>query len=106
MNRPTAIPQHIWVSLTEVARAVIGAVVDGLEKQLAEAEQQIKEMRARLDQNFTNSSKPPSTDPIGVKRRPPSPPSKKRRGGQRGQSRRIKEPWCHPSASPRSPNAS
>jgi transposase len=90
MSRPTAIPQHIWDSLTEEARAVLGAVIDGLEKRLAEAEQQIKELRARLDQNSTNSSKPPSTDPIGVKRRPPAPPSKKRRGGQKGHPRRMR----------------
>lgn len=90
MNRPAAIPQHIWDSLAEEARAVIGAVVDGLEKRLAEAEQQIKELRARLDQNSTNSSKPPSTDPIGVKRKPPAPPSRKRRGGQKGHPRRMR----------------
>ena len=90
MNRPTAIPQHIWDSLTEEARAVIGAVIDGLDNRLAEAEQQIKELRARLDQNSTNSSKPPSTDPIGAKRKPPVPPSRKRRGGQKGHPRRMR----------------
>lgn len=90
MNRPTAIPQHIWDSLTEEARAVIGTIIDSLEKRLTEAEQQIKELRARLDQNSTNSSKPPSTDPIGVKRKPPAPPSKKRRGGQEGHPRRMR----------------
>jgi transposase len=90
MNCPHAVPQYIWDSLTDEARAVIGAVVDGLEKRLAEAELQIQELRARLDQNSANSSKPPSTDPIGVKRRPPTPPSKKRRGGQEGHPRRMR----------------
>jgi transposase len=90
MSRPTAISQHIWDSLTDEARAVMGAVVDGLERRLAEAERQIQELRARLDQNSTNSSKPPSTDPIGVKRKPPAPPSKQRRGGQKGHPRRIR----------------
>lgn len=90
MNRPTAIPQHIWDSLTEEARAVIGAVIYGLDKRLAEAEQKIQELRARLDQNSTNSSRPPSTDPIGVKRKPPTPPSKKRRGGQKGHPRKMR----------------
>jgi transposase len=47
-------------------------------------------MRARLDQNSTNSSKPPSTDPIGVKRKPPTSPSKRRRGGQKGHPRRMR----------------
>ncbi|MDB5350672.1 MAG: hypothetical protein JWN86_1919 [Planctomycetota bacterium] len=90
MNCPHAVPQYIWDSLTDEARAVIGAVVDGLEERLAEAELQIQELRARLDQNSANSSKPPSTDPIGVKRRPPTPPSKKRRGGQEGHPRRMR----------------
>jgi transposase len=90
MSRPTAIPQHIWDSLTDEARAVMGAVIDGLENRLAEAERQIKELQVRLDQNSTNSSKPPSTDPIGVKRKPPTPPSKQRRGGQKGHPRRIR----------------
>lgn len=90
MNRPTSIPQHIWDSLTDEARAVIGAVIVGLEQQIAELTQQVQNLTARLDQNSTNSSKPPSTDPIGVKRKPPSPPSKKRRGGQKGHPRRMR----------------
>lgn len=83
MNRPTSIPQHIWDSLSEEARAGIGAVIEGLERRIAEWE-------ARLNQNSTNSSKPPSSDPIGAKRKPPIPPSKRRRGGQKGHPRRLR----------------
>jgi transposase len=83
MNRPASIPQHIWGNLSDEARAGIGAVIDALENRIAELE-------ARLNQNSTNSSKPPSSDPIGVKRRPPDPPSKKRRGGQKGHPRRLR----------------
>ena len=90
MSRPNAIPQSIWDGLSAEARAVIGAVIDGLEARLAEAERQVQELRARLEQNSSNSSKPPSSDPIGVKRKPPTPPSKKRRGGQQGHPRRIR----------------
>jgi transposase len=90
MDRPTAIPEHLWVSLSDEARAVIGAIVDGLEQQIIELKQQVQDLKARLDQNSTNSSKPPSTDPIGIKRKPPVPPSKKRRGGQKGHPRRIR----------------
>jgi transposase len=90
MNRPTSIPHHIWYSLTDEARAVIGAVIDGLEKRLVESERQIQELRARFDQNSSNSSKPPSTDPIGVKPKPPTPPSRKHRGGQNGHPRRLR----------------
>ena len=35
-------------------------------------------------------SKPPSSDPIGAKRKPPVPPSKRRRGGQKGHPRRMR----------------
>jgi transposase len=83
MNRPTAIPEHIWDTLSDEARVGIGAVIEGLEKRIAELE-------SRLNQNSSNSSKPPSSDPIGVKRKPPIPPSKKRRGGQKGHPRRIR----------------
>ena len=83
MNRPASIPQHIWDNLSEEARAGIGAVIEGLESRIAELE-------ARLNQNSTNSSKPPSSDPIGAKRKPPVPPSKRRRGGQKDHPRRLR----------------
>jgi transposase len=90
MGPPTSIPQHIWDSFSDEARAIVGAVIDGLERQVAELRQQVQDLKARLDQNSTNSSRPPSTDPIGVKRKPPEPPSKKRRGGQQGHPRRLR----------------
>jgi transposase len=90
MDRPTSIPQHIWDSFSDEARAIVGAVIDGLERQISELRQQVQDLKARLDQNSTNSSKPPSTDPIGVKRKPPAPPSKKRRGGQKRHPRKVR----------------
>ena len=83
MNRPTSIPQYIWDDLSGEARAGIGAVAETSENRIAELE-------ARLNQNSTDSSKPPSSDPIGVKRRPPDPPSKRRRGGQKGHPRPLR----------------
>jgi transposase len=90
MERPPSIPRHIWDSFSDEARVVVGAVIDGLERQVSELRQQVQDLKARLEQNSTNSSKPPSTDPIGVKRRPPGPPSRKRRGGQEGHPRRMR----------------
>jgi transposase len=78
MDRPTSIPQHIWGSFSDEARAIVRAVVVGLERQVTELRQQVQDLKARLDQNSSNSSKPPSTDPIGVNRKRPEPPSKKR----------------------------
>jgi transposase len=90
MDRPTSIPQHVWDSFSDEARAIVGTVIDGLERQIFELRQQVQDLKARLDQNSTNSSRPPSTDPIGVKRKPPEPPSKRRRGGQNGHTRRMR----------------
>jgi transposase len=41
---------------------------------LASLEHRITEFEARLNQNTTNSSKPPSTDPPAVKVKRPLPP--------------------------------
>ncbi|WP_240911590.1 IS66 family transposase [Paludisphaera soli] len=90
MNGPASIPQHIWDSLSDEARVVIGVVVDGLERQVTELKQKVQGLKARVDQNSANSSRPPSSDPIGVKRKPPSPPSRRSRGGQKGHPRRIR----------------
>ena len=47
-------------------------------------ERRIAELEQRLNTNSTNSSKPPSSDPPSVPRRPPVPASGKKRGGQPG----------------------
>ena len=75
MNRPASIPQSIWDNLSDEARAGIGAVIETLENRIAELEATVRDLRARLQLNSTNSSKPPSSDPIGLKRKPPAPPS-------------------------------
>jgi len=75
MDRPTAIPQHVWDSFPDEARGVISALVEGFERRSAELEE-------RLNRHSSNSSQPPSADPIGVKRKPHAPPSKRRRRGQ------------------------
>ena len=49
--------------------------------------------------NSTNSSKPPSSDPIGLKRKPPAPPSRRRRGGQPGHRQGASTPSSLPRSS-------
>jgi transposase len=44
----------------------------------------VQELEARLGQNSTNSSRPPSSDPPEAPPRPPAPPSGRQRGGQPG----------------------
>src|SRR5262249_55047964 len=48
--------------------------------------------KQRFNQNSTNSSRPPSSDPLAVKakRRPPPPPSGRNRGGQPGHKRHTR----------------
>lgn len=53
-------------------------------ERIAQLEACIAELEAKLKQNSTNSSKPPSSDPPSVKRAPPKPASGKKPGGQPG----------------------
>ena len=55
-----------------------------LRERLAKLEARVNDLENRLKLNSTNSSKPPSSDPIGMKRKPPASPSGKKRGGQPG----------------------
>src|SRR3954451_8193195 len=82
MSPHPSIPDSLLNTVPPEAQAAILAVIDSLEKRIADLE-------ARLNQNSTNSSKPPSTDPpaVKVKRRPPVSPSGRKRGGQPGHKR-------------------
>ena len=58
---------------------------------LAKLEARVNDLENRLKLNSTNSSKPPSSDPIGMKRKPPAPPSGKKRGGQPGHRKAYRD---------------
>ena len=77
MTRPSSIPIDLWDAIPASLRPAIAAIVVGLEARIAELE-------ARLGQNSSNSSQPPSSDGPHVKPAPPKTPSGKRRGGQPG----------------------
>jgi transposase len=77
MTRPSSIPFELWEAIPVALRPAIAAIVVGLEARIAELE-------ARLGQNSSNSSQPPSSDGPHVKPAPPKTPSGKRRGGQPG----------------------
>src|SRR3954451_2385665 len=87
MSPHPSIPESLWNTVLPEAQAAILAVIASLEKRVAELE-------ARLNPNSTNSSKPPSSDPPDVKlrRRPPAPPSGRKRGGQPGHKRHTRTP--------------
>ena len=66
------------------------AVVEFIQAILAEnaaLKARVAELEAKLNQNSSNSSKPPSSDPPAVKRAPDRPATGKKRGGQPGHPR-------------------
>lgn len=85
MSPHPSIPESLWNTIPPEAQAAVLAVIASLEKRIADLE-------ARLNQNSTNSSKPPSTDPpaVKVRRRPPAPPTGRKRGGQPGHKRHTR----------------
>ena len=78
------IPEPLWKTASPEVQAAILALVEFYEQRLAKLEARVNDLENRLKLNSTNSSKPPSSDPIGMKRKPPASPSGKKRGGQPG----------------------
>src|SRR3984957_6271780 len=81
------IPEALWNTVPPDAQAALMAVFDSLLSRIAQQEQRVAALEARLKLNSTNSSKPPSSDPIGLKRKPPAPPSGRKSGGQPGHAK-------------------
>src|SRR5262245_10249097 len=81
------IPVELWSQISPAAQAAILALVQQYEERLQGLQWQVADLRERLNQNSTNSSRPPSSDPPHVKRRPPKPSSGRQRGGQPGHAR-------------------
>jgi transposase len=74
MNEPTSpLPSELWATLPPEAQALIVAL-----------QARVRELEARLGQNSSNSSRPPSSDPPQAPPKPKVPPSGRKRGGQPG----------------------
>src|SRR5215472_339979 len=84
MSHQPPIPESLWNTVPPEAQAALLTAWDSLTARIAELEARVRDLEARLKLNSTNSSKPPSSDPIGLKRKPPAPPSRRKRGGQPG----------------------
>jgi transposase len=84
MSPQPPIPEPLWNTVPPDAQAALLAAWKSLQDRIAALEAQVRDLQARLQLNSTNSSKPPSSDPIGLKRKPPTPPSRRKRGGQPG----------------------
>ena len=77
MTRTDCIPAEYWNALPAELRPGLLAIVAAFEARIAKLE-------SKLSQNSSNSSRPPSSDGPQVKRGVPRPPSRRRRGGQKG----------------------
>src|SRR5215468_3552842 len=87
MSPTPPIPESLWNTVPPDAQAALMVVFESLRCRIAELDQRVADLEARLNLNSTNSSKPPSSDPIGLKRKPPAPPTGRKSGGQPGHVR-------------------
>ena len=64
------IPEPLWKTASPEVQAAILALVEFYEQRLAKLEARVNDLENRLKLNSTNSSKPPSSDPIGMNQAP------------------------------------
>src|SRR5581483_1514155 len=62
-----------------------------LAQRVRELEEQLREVLAKLNTNASNSSTPPSANPLGAQPPVRKPKSKRRRGGQPGHPPHLKQ---------------
>lgn len=80
MERPQCMPQATWDVIPPEAQAVLAVVIASFEVQIAD-------LKASLERDSSNSSRPPSSDPPHRRPAPPRKPSGRGRGGQPGHRR-------------------
>jgi transposase len=80
------------MTLVDADRATLLAVIEAQAQEIAVLRAQVAELAARLGQNSTNSSRPPSSDRPGGRSQPPATgPSGRRPGGQPGHRGHYRE---------------
>jgi transposase len=81
---------EVWATTPLAAQGLIVALLDVAQQVTVLAvantrlEGRVRDLEARLGQNSSNSSRPPSSDPPQTPRRPAPPPTGRTRGGQPG----------------------
>ena len=63
------LPEPLWKAASPELRAAILTLVQSYEDRISLLESRLNDLENRLNVNSTNSSKPLSSDPIGMKRR-------------------------------------
>jgi transposase len=94
MECPSLAPE-VLAALPKEVVAFIHWLMDEntrLRGRVAELEAEVASLKARLNQNSSNSSKPPSTDLPSHKPAPKKGPTGKRPGGQPGHQRHVRPP--------------
>jgi len=78
MRREPPLPQEVWDQIPPHLQATIWIMVEGYERRIAALEVEVGELKGeiqglkeQLGQNSQNSSRPPSSDGLQVKRKPP-----------------------------------
>lgn len=87
----TADPRDERIAILVTRVAELEGLLAAARKRNDELERENRELRARLGQNSTNSSKPPSSDPPGTRRVSKTPPTGRRPGGQPGHKKHERE---------------
>ena len=98
MTPNSLLPPDVWDALPVEARSLVEALslqIEAMQRQINALQGEVRSLKAQLSSNSHNSSKPPSSDPIHLKRQPPKLPSGKKRGGQPGH-RRATRPLVPP----------
>jgi transposase len=90
MSAEPPIPAELWDEIPPAAQAALLAVFASLQQRIAHLEKQVEDLRHQLNQNSTNSSRPPSSDGPAFKRPPPKPKGQRPSGGQPGHPRQIR----------------
>ena len=80
------LPAELWVTVPAPAQAALLALVATLRSENTALQERIRDLEARLGQDSSNSSRPPSADPpqAAAKQKRQSAPTGRRRGGQPG----------------------
>lgn len=90
MTMPPRLSEEFFASLPEVAQVYVRQLeifAHQLSKQVVALTAGVAMLEAKLGQDSSNSSRPPSSDGPQVKRGVPRQPSQRRRGGQKGHTK-------------------